>query len=374
MIHPSLFYQCLHDNGVDFFAGVPDSLLKHFCTFIRQNVPESSNIITQNEGGAVALAAGHYLATGNLPLVYMQNSGIGNAVNPLLSLADPEVYSLPMLLLIGYRGEPGVHDEPQHKKQGMVTPALVEAMRYPCFILDSEPAEILRQTKEAIRIAKEQKTPVALIVRKGMFEEIPSLRTVSDLEMTREEALEEISKLPGVLVSTTGFTSRELFEIRERRQEGHGRDFLTVGSMGHSSMIALGISLAHPELPVTCIDGDGAFLMHMGALAILGSRKPGNFTHIVMNNGVHDSVGGQPTDIGALNLTELANAAGYQKIDSVSTREELYRILSEKSSDFRFIEVKVRPGARKDLGRPTTTPQGNRDAFMYFIRQAEKGQ
>ena len=373
MIHPSIFFHCLKEEGIDFFAGVPDSLLKHFCTFIRQNVPESSNIITQNEGGAVALAAGHYLATGHIPLVYMQNSGIGNAVNPLLSLADPEVYSLPMLLLIGYRGEPGVHDEPQHKKQGMVTPALLEAMRYPCLILSSEPDEILRQTKEAIRIAREQKTPVALIVRKGMFEEIPSLRAVSDLGMTREEALEEISKLPGVLVSTTGFTSRELFEIRERRQEGHERDFLTVGSMGHSSMIALGISLAHPELPVTCIDGDGAFLMHLGAIAILGRRKPDNFTHIVINNGVHDSVGGQPTDIGALNLVELASAAGYGKIDSVSTREELHRILSEKSPDFRFIEVKVRPGARKDLGRPTTTPRENRDALMNHIQILAKG-
>ena len=373
MIHPSVFFQCLNEEGVDFFAGIPDSLLKHFCTFIRQNVPADNNIITQNEGEAVALAAGHYLATGHLPLVYMQNSGIGNAVNPLLSLADPEVYSLPMLLLIGYRGEPGVHDEPQHKKQGMVTPALIEAMRYPCFILDSESAEIIRQTKEAIRIAKEQKTPVALVVRKGLFEEIPPLRAESNLELTREDALEELSKLPGVLVSTTGFTSRELFEIRERRQEGHERDFLTVGSMGHSSMIALGIiSLVHPDLPVTCIDGDGAFLMHLGAIAILGKRKPGNFTHIVINNGVHDSVGGQPTDIGALDLIKLASAAGYQKIDSVSTREELHQILSDKSSDFRFIEVKVRPGARKDLGRPTTTPQGNRDALMNFIKNTSK--
>lgn len=372
MIHPSVFFKCLNEEGIDFFAGVPDSLLKHFCTFIRQNIPESNNIITQNEGGAVALAAGHYLATGHMPLVYMQNSGIGNAVNPLLSLADPEVYSLPMLLLIGYRGEPGVHDEPQHKKQGMVTPALVEAMRYPCFILNSEPSEILRQTKEAIRIAKEQKTPVALIVRKGLFEEVPPLRAMSNQAMTREDALEELSKLPGVLVSTTGFTSRELFEIRERRKEGHERDFLTVGSMGHSSMIALGISLAHPELPVTCIDGDGAFLMHLGAIAILGSRKPGNFTHIVINNGVHDSVGGQPTDIGALDLVKLAAAAGYKRIDSVSTREELQRVLSEKSPDFRFIEVIVRPGARKDLGRPTTTPQGNRDALMNFIKNNSK--
>ena len=373
MIHPSLFYQCLHDEGVDFFAGVPDSLLKHFCTFIRQNVPETGNIITQNEGGAIALAAGHYLSTGHLPLVYMQNSGIGNAVNPLLSLADPEVYSLPLLLLIGYRGEPGVHDEPQHKKQGMVTPALLEAMRYPYFILDSEPDEILRQTREAIRIAKEQKTPVALVVRKGMFEEIPSLHVMSDTKMTREDALEEISRLPGILVSTTGFTSRELFEIREHRQEGHKRDFLTVGSMGHSSMIALGISLAHPELPVTCIDGDGAFLMHLGAIAILGSRKPDLFTHIVINNGVHDSVGGQPTDIGALDLTKLASAAGYKKICSVSTREELRKVLSEECNDFRFVEVKVHPGARKDLGRPTTTPQENRDAFMNYIQNFAKG-
>lgn len=372
MIHPSVFYQCLNQEGIDFFAGVPDSLLKHFCTYIRQNVPESNNIITENEGGAIALASGYYLATGHIPLVYMQNSGIGNAVNPLLSLADPEVYSLPMLLLIGYRGEPGVHDEPQHKKQGMVTPALLEAMRYPYSILGAEPDEILRQIKEAIEIAKSQKTPVALVVRKGLFEEIPSLHAMSDCEMTREDALEEISKLPGVLVSTTGFTSRELFEIRERRQEGHKRDFLTVGSMGHSSMIALGISLAHPELPVTCVDGDGAFLMHLGAIAILGRRKPGNLMHIVMNNGVHDSVGGQPTDIGALDLVELASAAGYEKINSVSTREELHRVLSQNHSGFRFVEVKVRPGARKDLGRPTTTPQGNRDALMDFIQKSSK--
>jgi phosphonopyruvate decarboxylase len=256
----------------------------------------------------------------------------------------------------------------------MVTLPLLESLRYPYFVLGSKPDDNFLQTKEAIRIAKEQKTPVALVVRKGLFEEIPSLRTGSDMEMTREDALEEISNLPGVLVSTTGFTSRELFEIRERRKDGHERDFLTVGSMGHSSMIALGISLAHPEQPVTCIDGDGAFLMHLGAIAILGKRKPNNFTHIVMNNGVHDSVGGQPTDIGALDLIELVSAAGYQKIDSVSTREELHKVLSEKSSDFRFIEVKVRPGARKDLGRPTTTPQENRDALMNFITNNSKQQ
>ena len=291
MIQPQAFIEKLRQGGVEFFAGVPDSLLKNLCAYITDNVSRENNIIAANEGGAVALAAGYYLATGKTGCVYMQNSGEGNAVNPLLSLMDAEVYRMPLLLVIGWRGEPGVHDEPQHVKQGKVTLSLLETMGIPYAVLDENWEG---QVVEALRVIQETNGIYALIVRKGTFEEYMLQReSLSSLPLSREEAIQIVVdklKKDDIVVSTTGMISRELFEYREAKGQGHAHDFLTVGSMGHASQIALGIALQKPKRRVVVFDGDGAMLMHMGGMAIIGDYCPKNLVHIVFNNGAHDSV------------------------------------------------------------------------------------
>lgn len=298
MIDPAVFCRMMSDVGVGFYTGVPDSLLRHFCSYIRENIPPERNVTAVNEGCAVGLAAGYHMATGKVPLVYMQNSGLGNATNPLLSLADPEVYRIPMVLLIGWRGEPGVHDEPQHVKQGRITCPLLDTMEVPYSVIGGDPDGCAEAVERCRRHLAEHGSPYAFVVRRDSFSEYaPEPSAADGYAMTREDALNVIVPASGdsVLVSTTGLTSRELYEIRDARGEGHGRDFLTVGSMGHSSQIALGMALALPGRRIVCIDGDGAVLMHMGGMATLAVRHPPNLVHIVINNGVHDSVGGQPT-------------------------------------------------------------------------------
>ena len=353
MIEVSKFVSCLREAGVDFFTGVPDSLLKSFCAFITDNCAEN-HVIAANEGGAVGLAAGHYLATGNPALVYMQNSGQGNAVNPLASLADPDVYSIPMVLLVGWRGEPGVKDEPQHVKQGKVTVSLFETLGIPVEILpDDEPAA-LEVTRNMVERAKAESRPLALIVRKGLFAEYKLQNKKPDIaELPREQAIEDILKsLPedAVAVSTTGMISREVYETRERLGQDHSRDFLTVGSMGHAIMIAMGIAKAQPDCPVFCLDGDGASIMHMGNMAVAGQSGCANLTHIVFNNAAHDSVGGQPTVGGSIGLTAIAESCGYNREGSPT-----------------FKEIKVAKGARKDLGRPKEPPQVNKKLYMETL-------
>ncbi|MBS1371370.1 MAG: phosphonopyruvate decarboxylase [Lentisphaeria bacterium] len=368
MISCNDFISGLRGHGIDFFTGVPDSLLKPFCSFLRRSADSRNHLTAPNEGSAVAVAAGHYLATGKSALVYMQNSGIGNAVNPLLSLADPAVYSIPMLLLVGWRGEPGTADEPQHIKQGAVTTALFDTMGIPYLIL--EPDGAAGQVAEAVRRMRELSGPVALIVRKGVFADEPAAPESGDnARMTREEALGILSGLDAFFVSTTGFASRELFELREQAGQGHKRDFLTVGSMGHASMIALGIALARPGLRVCCLDGDGAFLMHMGSAVCIAARKPENLIHVVINNGVHDSVGGQPTDAANADLAAIARQCGYGACFRVQSAGELRRLCVGLPRACCFIEVGCRPGARKDLGRPAVTPLQNRNALMRSMEE-----
>lgn len=376
MIKAETFVGALQKGGVDFFTGVPDSLLKSICAYLTDHAAHESHIIAANEGGAVGLAAGHYLATGRPSLVYMQNSGEGNAVNPLMSLADPDVYSMPMLLLIGWRGMPGVHDEPQHVKQGKVTLPLLEAMQIPYEILTENENEVEDQVSRMLDKASDLSAPVALVVKKGTFEPYTLQKNESvSGTMSREEAIEQImlaAPRDAAFVSTTGMASRELFELRVKHQLSHEKDFLTVGSMGHASQIALGIALAQPQRPVYCLDGDGATIMQMGGLAIIGSRSPGNLVHIILNNGAHDSVGGQPTVGRLINLPEIAKASGYGEGWSVSTPTELATALekSGRSHKLTFIEVRVKKGARKDLGRPTTTPIQNKCAFMEFLKHS----
>ncbi|MGI5065366.1 phosphonopyruvate decarboxylase [Treponema putidum] len=373
MIRPQFFYELLKENGTDFFTGVPDSLLKNFCAYLTDTAASKNHIIAANEGCAVGLAAGHYFATGRVPLVYMQNSGLGNTVNPLLSLADKEVYSVPLLLIIGWRGEPGVHDEPQHIKQGRVTCSLLDAMEIPYSILSDKEEEAKLQLEKAYSHIKASSSPYAVVVRKGIFDSY-TLKTNEAVpaEISREQAIEQIilnAPLNAVFVSTTGMASRELYELRDKHGQGHAKDFLTVGSMGHASQIALGIALSKSDRKIFCIDGDGAAIMHMGALSTIGTQKPKNMVHFVLNNGAHDSVGGQPTVARKINLCAVAEACGYDKVVSVKTLEELQSRLKElcTNSGSVFIEVLVSKGARADLGRPKSSPIENKKAFMEFL-------
>ncbi len=370
MIHPEIFYNCLSGHHIHFFSGVPDSLLKDVCAYITDNAPKQNHIIAANEGNAVALAAGHHLATGNIPLVYMQNSGIGNAVNPLLSLVDKQVYKIPVLLLIGWRGEPGLKDEPQHITQGEVTLPMLEAMKIPYLVLDKDKEVAQTQVQEAVDKIKSSNAPFAIVVKKGTFEKYSlKISLDSNYELSRETAIEIIlDNLSGneVIVSTTGKTSRELFECRASRKQAHNSDFLTVGSMGHASQIALGIALSKPAKKVLCLDGDGAVLMHLGGMAIIGKMAPKNFVHIVMNNGAHESVGGQPTVGFDMDLPAVARANNYKSAQTVSTANEIAGALQQINENVcpAFIEVKVKVGSRSDLGRPTIKPVDNKENFM----------
>ncbi len=376
MIRPEYFIEKLKENGIDCFAGVPDSLLKNICAYITDHFDAAHNIIAANEGAAVGLAAGHYLATGKPACVYMQNSGEGNIINPLASLTDQEVYNIPVLLLIGWRGRPGVHDEPQHVKQGKVTTGLLNVMGVNYEVLSKEEDKAEKQIAKAVK-ALSNKEVFALVIEKDTFEDY-KLRNVevNDLTMSREEAIQTVAAALGekdCIVSTTGMISRELFEYRTAMNQGHERDFLTVGSMGHASQIALGIALAQPDRRVWCFDGDGATIMHMGSLAIVASKKPANYIHVVFNNGAHDSVGGQPTVGFKIDLTAVAKAVGYAAAFSVSTKEDLNYQLSIPNSQLQkgpiLLEIKVKKGNRKDLGRPTTTPIENKEALMQFLKK-----
>jgi phosphonopyruvate decarboxylase len=370
MILPERFYSWLSANRIDFFCGVPDSLLKDICAYITDHSGPGNHIIAANEGNAVALAAGYHMATQKIPLVYMQNSGMGNAMNPLLSLTDKQVYNIPLLLMIGWRGEPGVKDEPQHVTQGEVTLQMLETARIPYCILGQTEKEAAAQVQEAIAEVQRTQVPFAIVVRRGTFEKYSIKKGVAtEFRLSREEVIQQIvEQLKGdeVVVSTTGKTSRELFECREALGQPHFSDFLTVGSMGHSSQIALGIAISKPTKKVICLDGDGAMLMHMGGLAIVGHAAPKNLIHIVINNGAHESVGGQPTAGFNIDAIAIAKACGYKSATSVSTASELDTALSIISEERcpAFIEVKVRVGSRDDLGRPTIRPADNKKDFM----------
>ena len=374
MIRPEFFIETLREKGIDCFAGVPDSLLKNICAYITDHFDAAHNIITANEGAAIGLAAGHYLATGKPACVYMQNSGEGNTINPLASLTDKEVYNIPVLLLIGWRGRPGVHDEPQHVKQGKVTTSLLDVMGIGYEVLSKEEDKAALQIGKAA-VALQNKDVFALVIEKDTFEDykLQNVR-VNDLSMSREEAIQTVAAALGekdCIVSTTGMISRELYEYRTAMNQGHERDFLTVGSMGHASQIALGIAMAQPERRVWCFDGDGATIMHMGSMAIVASKAPKNYVHVVFNNGAHDSVGGQPTVGLEIDLPAVAKAVGYKAVFSVDNRKDLDSVISKVHS-FEgpvLIEVKVKKGNRKDLGRPTTTPIENKEALMQFLKK-----
>ena len=375
MIRPSFFYDLLIKNGTDFFAGVPDSLLKNFCAYITDTAPAEKHIISANEGSATALACGYHFATGKIPLIYMQNSGEGNMVNPMLSIADKDVYSVPMLIVIGWRGEPGVHDEPQHVKQGKVTCDLLDAMKIPYEIVSENEDDLPAQFEKAYKYIKDNNAQYAFVIRKGTFDEYKLQNNIPvEGKMSREEAIEKIilnADSSTAFVSTTGMASRELYELRDKYNQGHEKDFLTVGGMGHASQIALSIAMQKKDRQIYCIDGDGASIMQMGGMATIGSRKPSNYVHFVLNNGAHDSVGGQPTVGRQIDLCAIAAGCGYENVVKVETPEELEAVLRdyETKDKLTFVEVMVTKGARKDLGRPKSTPVENKEALMSFLNK-----
>ena len=373
MLNPSIYLDILKKNNVNFFCGVPDSLLKDFCACLTDTVAPGDHIITANEGGAIGLAIGHHLGSGKLPLVYMQNSGFGNTVNPLLSLASNEVYATPMLLMIGWRGEPGIKDEPQHVHQGRVMRPMLDSMEIPNVVLSDDIETAAQQTYDAARNATENKCPVAIIVKKGTFDSYSKQLTASELRLSREEAIISIAEQienEAAIVCTTGMASRELFEHRVSTNSGHHRDFLTVGGMGHASQIALGISMSQPNRKVYCLDGDGAALMHLGSLAISGQSGCQNFVHIILNNGVHGSVGGQPTVGFKVDFCDIARAMGYKYQLRVSAPERLAAVINETKNMAGpvFVEIRTSPENRKDIGRPTASPNENKTELMAFLR------
>ena len=360
--------------GSDFYTGVPDSQLKALCDYLMATygIDPHHHIIAANEGNCTALAAGYHLATGKVPVVYMQNSGEGNIINPVASLLNDKVYAIPVVFIVGWRGEPGIHDEPQHIYQGEVTVKLLEDMGIATFVIgkdttDGEVTEVMGQFRKALAAGKD----VAFVIRKGAITDAPKVEYRNDSTVLREEIIRHIVKASGEdpIISTTGKASRELFETRAANRQSHKYDFLTVGSMGHSSSIALGIAISKPEQRIWCVDGDGAVLMHMGSMAVIGANKPKNLVHVVINNGAHETVGGMPTVAGKIDLIAIAKACGYPNSVSVNNLADLDEELkaAKERKELSLIEVKCSIGSRDDLGRPTTTALENKQNFMAYL-------
>ena len=377
MVDVKVFFDSLRDQGVANFSGVPDSLLKNICAYISDNTTRDEHLITANEGSAVGLAVGQYIATGKPSLVYMQNSGFGNAINPLLSLADAKVYGIPMLVMVGWRGEPGIKDEPQHIKQGEVMEGLLDACGLPTIIIHAETKNIEEVLKSAVELTVANNQPVVLLVKKGTFAPYKLKNVILDIaESSREDAIKmivEASEVDDVFVSTTGMPSRELFEIRVRNKQSHEKDFLTVGAMGHANMIALGVAL-NADRHVFCIDGDGASIMHLGNFTSTGQSGAKNLVHIILNNAAHDSVGGQPTCAHSIDLPLIAKACGYASVKSMSKLEEIRSYIEQIKGQPgpHLLEVKIKKGARSDLGRPTSSPIHNKEALMKALRRPDE--
>lgn len=361
--------------GADFYTGVPDSQLKSLINYLMgtYGIDPNHHIIAANEGNCSALAAGYHLATGKVPVVYMQNSGEGNIINPVASLLNDKVYAIPTVFIIGWRGEPGLHDEPQHIYQGEVTVKLLDDMDIKSFVIGKETTdEEVEKAMEEFRALLAKGKDVAFVIRKGALSTDVKVEYKNDNKMVREEIIQHIVKSTGEdpIVSTTGKASRELFETRAANGQSHKYDFLTVGSMGHASSIALGVAINKPEQKIWCVDGDGAVLMHMGAMAVLGANAPKNMVHVVINNGAHETVGGMPTVASNIDLVGVAKACGYPYAVSVDSFEALDKELADAKGrdELSLIEVKCSIGARDDLGRPTTTALENKVNFMEYLK------
>ena len=370
MVNQNVLFAALDKLGVKFFTGVPDSLLNDFCLYLVNNIPDSHHVMAANEGNAIAIAAGHYMATGNIPVVYMQNSGIGNATNPLLSLTHDCVYGIPMLLVIGWRGDPSINDHAQHKKQGELTPVLMSDMDIPYAILDDENT-VIEKFRWAADKAREVSSPVALIAKKAILTQKEKKQQYAESPlMNREEAVSAVVDVFGenaVYLGTTGRATREVHEQLIAHGIGEGHEWQNVGSMGHVSSVGLGLALARPDKRIVVFDGDAAVVMHMGALATNCRYKAGNMVHIVLNNGVNESVGGQPSAGYLIDLTAVARACGYRTVGhAVETKEELQQIVRENQTGEMplFIDVHVRQGIRNDMPKLNIDHKAQKEELM----------
>ena len=375
MISPKDFYKHLIKEKINFFTGVPDSLLKDLCFYISDNAKDN-HIIAANEGNALALSIGHHLATSKTPMVYLQNSGLGNLINPLLSLADNDVYGIPLLMVIGWRGKPGIKDEPQHKKQGRVMLQMLNTMEIPYKVIyKSDSVEKVKYKISAIiKNINKNNSPCAIVIEKGLFEPY-SLQSSSRkiYKLNREKAMHIVLQninTKSVIISTTGYTSRELYEFRQKNKRLYNTDFLTVGGMGHANQIAAGIAI-HKRKSIFCFDGDGSILMHMGSLAINASLQLMNFKHIVFNNGSHESVGGQPTVGHNIKLSKIANNCGYGLTLVATTKQQIISSMKKinKFKGSSFLEIMISNGTRESLVRPDTTPKQNKKSLMSFLKK-----
>lgn len=367
MIEPSLFHKALEENDVKFHTGVPDSLLANYTNYLSK-LKKNSHLIAANEGNAIGIAIGHYLSTNKIAAVYMQNSGLGNSINPLISLADNKIYSIPMLLLVGWRGEPGIIDEPQHIKQGEKTLSQLDLLDIPYWLINKN-SEYKKIIKTACQTSTAQKKPVALVFHKNAFKYEGEIENYDNkFSLIREEALEIIVNSIGqsLLISTTGKISREIYEIRKKRKESC-EDFLTVGGMGHASSIALGVAL-NTKLNVVCVDGDGSMIMHLGSLTTIASTEIKNFFHILINNESHESVGGQPTAANIIDFKKLCLSVGYKKYSLAKNKKELVKSINDlkKYDGPKILEVQVSKYSRENLGRPKESPEENK---AFFIRK-----
>lgn len=376
MLDQRRVFDCLAKNGVTYFVGVPDSYLNGFCNYALTHMGER-NVITANEGNAIALAAGHYFASREIPLVYMQNSGEGNAINPLASLADKNVYSVPMLLLIGWRGQANTEpNHPQHKLQGEITESILDIMNIPYTVLTDDDVQFAETIEKATKYCKETRGIYALIAPKGVMANSDKPNNADTVyPMSREEAIEIIlNNMPQdtIYSATTGRATRELFFLREKRNETKVHDFLNVGSMGHASSVALGIALERPDRHVVALDGDSAAIMHMGAMTMVSKLPASNFMHIILNNGAHESVGGQPSVGHLVDFTMIAKACGYHTVGkAVENKEELIDALDKLKNcgHASFIDCRIHKGLSSKLPPILFDHRKAIDAFIDDLKR-----
>ena len=355
MIKVESLVKILKRNKSTFFTGVPDSVLKEL-SYTLQNKDKKEHIIATNEGTAVSIGIGHYLSTKEVPCVYMQNSGLSNALNPLLSIAHEKVYAIPLILIIGWRGSPRIKDEPQHNVKGKITESILKLLNIKYTILRS--INDLDKFEKQIKFSKKKNSIVACLIEQGTLEKIDRIKKNSDFyklnkELFLKTLLQSLDKNTKV-ISSTGYNSRELMHIRSKYKIIKTKDFYMVGGMGHTSSVALGYSLTSKK-KIICIDGDGSFLMHLGAIKTAGTFANKNFKYILLNNNSHDSVGGQNTYANNINFEKLSKSLGFKKFYSIKNDKNLKKTIKTFLSDdtLSFLEVKVSNSKIKNLPRPT---------------------
>lgn len=371
MIDTLKFFNSLRENNIDFFTGVPDSLLKEFCFCVTENTSKSQHIINANEGSSIGLSIGYNLSTNKIPLVYFQNSGLGNIINPFTSLAHESVFKIPMLLFIGWRGEPRKKDEPQHIFQGKITEVILRTLEIEYEILNTNTSESIYQLKRVVKKIEEYQKPIAILVKKNSFSKYSFKSKSKQYNLKREKCIQIIIdnlKSEDIVVSTTGKTSRELNEVSDKN-ESKNPMFYTIGGMGHANQISLGIS-NNCSKRVFCFDGDGSVIMHMGSMGIVGNNAKNNYYHVLFNNGTHESVGGQPTIGDVINFELLSKSLGYKNYHKLTSERDLSYFFKNTIDSVEgpvLIEVLVGSSSRSDLGRPKETPLEQKNKFIKLF-------